>query len=198
MKKIILLLAFIPIISFSQTKKTKVLLSEIEGQWKLDENNCLFYQEIVELPGLDKSSLFQRAENYFIYTYSSGKDVIQTKDKETGIIIGKGYWYDLFTGVSIGSFNYSASHILRIDAKDGKARITLTVKDYHIHWEGDNMVRDYDNPINSIYPINYESSVKNWDAKVFYSIHYKCKKIIEELSRNLKDDAVKSAGSDNW
>jgi hypothetical protein len=180
-----------------QTKKTQALIDEIAGQWETDENKNLFYQKVIEMPGVDKSMLFQRAENYFIYNYGSGKDVIQTKDKEQGLIIGKGIWPNIYFGVSIGSYKFGADHILRIDIKDEKARITLTVQRYNVEYRYDKTVMDYPALLLGTYPINADSKSKTMEGKAFYNLHQKCVNTLNNLTDNMKNDAIKQTNS-SW
>jgi len=56
------------------------MLAEIEGQWNLDGN--VTYTRIVEAHKLSKEEIYNRALNYFVYNYGSGKSVIQTQDKD--------------------------------------------------------------------------------------------------------------------
>lgn len=181
-----------------QTKKTQALISEIEGQWSTDENKNLTYQKVVEMPGIGKDILYQRSENYFIYNYGSGKDVIQTKDKEQGLIIGKGLWPGFYVGITFGTMTYSANHILRVDVKDEKARITLTVQSYDLLYSDGKNTNEYTLPIGSMFPINSESTTKTMDGKAFYNLHFKCIAAIETVINSLKNDAIQTTKTNNW
>ena len=200
MKKLFIM--FIAVISistsFAQTKKTQALIDEINGQWSTDENKNLFYQKIIELPGINKETLYQRAENYFIYNYNSGKDVIQTKDKEQGLIIGKGLWPDFYVGIILGTMSFSANHILRVDLKDEKARITLTVQKFDCVYNDGKSRNEFSTSIASIYPINTESKSKTMEGKAFYAVHNKCLSTIYELTNSLKNDAIKETIKTDW
>ena len=79
------LLVCISVTRFSQNKQTKRMLSEIEGQWQVDNNNNVTYNRVVEIKGITKYNLFNRALNYFVYNYQGdANSIIQTKDKENG------------------------------------------------------------------------------------------------------------------
>ena len=75
------------------------MLKEIEGQWSLDDNGNVTYQRIVEVPEMKKDDIYNRVLNYFIYNYGSGKSVIQTQDKEAGLIVGKGLYEEVHVGI---------------------------------------------------------------------------------------------------
>jgi len=170
MKRIlpVFILVLISIYSNGQNAETKKLLSEIEGQWAVDDNGNVTYQRIVEVPELKKDDIYNRVLNYFIYNYGSGKSVIQTQDKENGQIIGKGLYDNIHTFSNGFGFVYlSTWHIARVDVKDGKARVILTLTEYSENFEGS---------ISSInvkdeYPVNKDADRKNISAKAFYKSH---------------------------
>lgn len=197
----LIMLVLTSLISLPQSKKTIALLKEIEGQWQLDDNKFLSYQTVVDVPGITKDELFLRAENFFISyynnSYKDAKDVIQTKDKEEGLIIGKAYWPDLYWAISLNDHYYGAYHYLRIDAKEGKARITVTVQEVT-----DNPVRlsgKYFIPMKDFYPINNNvfSIEKNWQGKAFYQLHSNCKELIAIVTTALNKGLSKS-DTKNW
>lgn len=53
-----------------------------------NDKNLAEYSEVVEVQNMSKSELFISALEWFNKTYESGKAVIQTSDKEGGMIIG--------------------------------------------------------------------------------------------------------------
>lgn len=183
--------------SHGQSNEIKSLLAKIEGQWKVDENKNLSYQKVVDMPGIGKDILFQRADNYFIYNYNSGKDVIQTKDKDQGLIIGKGLWSKFFSWDRFfGTYDLSADHILRIDVKDEKVRVTLTVQKFILTTTPPSVESSY--PLGNTYPINSKSESKTKEGKAFYALHIKCLKTIEGIISNLKNDAIAPTKNSNW
>ena len=194
---ILFILTTIPYVH-AQTQKTKSLLSEIDGQWSTDDKGNLTYQNVIEMEGIGKDLLYQRSENYFIYNYDSGKDVIQMKDKEQGLIIGKGFWPAVYIGMTIGSITYNASHILRVDVKDDKARITLTVQNYDLVYNDGKTLTEFSMPISNSFPININSKSKTMEGKAFYALHFKCISTIDNLINSLKNDAVQTNKNDNW
>lgn len=108
---------------------------------KIDENKDLVFTKIVQNIKITKDEIYNRALSFYIRTYKDAKSVLQQQDKEAGIIIGKGLFSDFY--ISKGTFKYlgnkntvsdyySAYHIMRIDIKDGRARIIVTVNSYDI------------------------------------------------------------------
>lgn len=147
------------ILSYSQNNvaKSDTILNEVnrdnilisyprfndkEIQLKIDNNNSLVFSKIVDNLNLTKDEIYVKAFSFFTYNYRDAKSVIQQQDKDAGIIMGKGFFSDFsyFTksrNIGMGITNtttdkYGAYHFLRIDIKEGKARIVLIVDNYEI------------------------------------------------------------------
>lgn len=63
-------------------KKQKKCWLKLKVNGILDDNGNVTYTRIVEAHKLSKEEIYNRALNYFVYNYGSGKSVIQTQDKE--------------------------------------------------------------------------------------------------------------------
>jgi hypothetical protein len=142
MKKYLLILSlFIITANYSQTAKE--MLSEIEGKWELDDNGNVTILKIIEVPELKKEEIYNRVLNYFTYNYVSGKSVIQIQDKENGHIVGKGIYNDVHIGTSLITTFIDVWHILRVDIKEGKVRIIITLTEYEKKITGGNTPPSY-------------------------------------------------------
>jgi hypothetical protein len=199
MKQFFLLtIVLLPLLSVSQSRKVKNMMDEIEGQWQVDKDNNLMYQRIIEVPGQSASDLFTRAENYFVYNYESGKDVIQTKDKEKGLIIGKGLWSDVHLAIAPNPWHFNAFHVVRLDVKEGRARATLTVHYYDIFVEFSDEKFSFDlkTQLADSYPI-VDARDKTMYGKAFYSLHHHCLESLASIEKALKVGNVQVA-NDDW
>ena len=189
MKKIFLFLAigFIATTGFTQSKKTLEMLQTIEGQWIIDEQGLLTYKQVIEVPGASDSLLFQRANN-FIKTNQSSNLLKEIYPEIYSISI-----QDTLNKVS-SSFSSAVSAIftLKIESKNSKARITLTVIRLSVNFGGGN-INTYD--IKTIYPINTGSLTKNDHAKWFYSTHMASLKKMDDISNYIKGPKTDGA---NW
>lgn len=204
MKKLLLaisLLLFLGASANSQSKKVKLMLHEIEGQWSLDESGNLTYTRIIEVPELSKDEIYSRAESYFVYHYNSGKSVIQTQDKEMGRVIGKGIFNKVHTGLNLsGTTTIDTWHILRIDAKEGRARIVLTLNEYEITVASSgNPTRYSSNQIINEFPVNPKGQEKTVKGKAFYKSHMKAISTLDEVERTLKEGNTTAAvENEDW
>jgi hypothetical protein len=125
------------------------MVEEINDQWQLDENGYVTCQKVVDCSNLDKTELYNRAMDYFVNNYGDINSVIQIRDVANGIIIGKGIFKKIhaFNDV-LQSVTIDTLHILKVEVKDGRARITISLTQY------DEAVRGGDLPDNHyLYPI---------------------------------------------
>jgi len=203
MKKIlfILVLIFSALFAFGQSKDVKYMLSGIEGQWKLDENGNITYQRIVEVADMKKDEIYNRALSYFVYNYASGKSVIQTQDKDAGLIVVKGIYFKAYSGpVLFSTFTCSTWHVIRVDVKDGKARITLSLTEYDQKIGGGNTPTSYSTiNVSSVYPILDRSVYKNSYGKTFYASHKRALATLDIIEKSIKDGNIsKEIGANNW
>lgn len=111
-------------------QSAKEMLKEIEGQYELDDIGNVTYTRVMVFDSLKRDEIYSRAMLYFVYKYGSGKDVIQTADKEAGTIVGKGIYGNVHTGVNFTTTIFDTEHLLRIDVKDGKAKVMVTLTSY--------------------------------------------------------------------
>lgn len=195
---------FIMVISFSlaygQSSEVKRMLQEIEEQWSLDDNGNLSYQRIVEVPGMEKDDIYNRVLNYFVYNYGSGKSVIQTQDKENGLIVGKGLYDNVHIGISIVTTYIDAWHIVRVDIKNGRARIILTLTEYDKKVTGGNTPPSYSTmKIEQEYPINENGMSKTVMGKAFYKSHKHAIASIDAIEKAIKEgNTSKQMENSDW
>ncbi len=170
----IMLIGLISSVSFSQSAKTKDLLKEIEGQWSLDDNNNVTYTHIVEVPELTFEEIYNRGLNYFVYNYGSGKSVIQSEDKDLGRILAKGLYNDVHVGISLVATYVDCWHVVRLDVKEGRARIILTLTDYEktVYYDDDAPPSYFSMSVADEYPVNPKGKTKTVMGKAFYKSHY--------------------------
>jgi len=77
--------------------------------------------DVVNVPGMSKQQIFEKARQWITYKFVSGRAVIDYKDLTTGRIIAKGYVFlDSFMGSVMNAYL-----IATIDCVNGKAKLTL-------------------------------------------------------------------------
>lgn len=111
------------------TEAAENLASELS----LDKNNALTYVQVVEAPGRTKEQLYITLNYWYTNSFNDGKAVIELNDKESGVIIGKGYIDGIATHLGgMNQYKVNLKPIIKTDIKDGKIRITYTVPFYDV------------------------------------------------------------------
>lgn len=154
----------------------------------VESNAVSYYQVLQSENGFSKEQLYHIAENYFTYSYQNGKAVIQTRDPENCVIVGKATLSDVHVYYGFaGTEKYTVPFILRIECRDGRARAIITISDYEIHHVGGTMVPGWDFTRNVAHYIPFgteddEEMVECIDKlePIFLSIFLEIKKAIDE------------------
>lgn len=77
--------------------------------------------------GLTKEDIYRLFENYFTYTYMSGKNVIENKDPEHYSLLGKGIYSISYIVEKDRYTDFSLPHVISIECRDGRARVTISI-----------------------------------------------------------------------
>ncbi|WP_350285611.1 DUF4468 domain-containing protein [uncultured Croceitalea sp.] len=177
------------------------MLAEIEGQWSLDDAGNVTYQRIVELGGLSKNEIYSRGLNYFLYDTENAPQEL-TEDKELGRIVAKGFFDNVHSSsVFLDYTNFHCLNLIRIDAKEGRARILLTLTGYETE------VGDASNnppfigttKLSQEFPINPSGRSKTMMGKAFYNSHLKALETLERLAKAINDGNTSTIlENDDW
>ena len=134
MKKILLLIMTISIFGSVYAQKSKKeernVISEFEEMKKnfTESNGEWVFSKVIPANKISKDEIYNKALEALSKIYKDSKDVIQNKDKDAGIIIGKG-----FTDSDIRTINWASIcrnrcwHLIKIEVKEGRYRVTITV-----------------------------------------------------------------------
>ena len=188
------------LISTAQKKTDRTIedFEIIKDSFEIDNNGNVTYVKVIKLDSMSKDDIFMRARNYFVYNYNSGKAVIQTEDKENGLLVGKGLYSDVHSKVmALGQLFYTFDtwHILRIDVKEGRARIILSLTNYEVQARGASSTPE-EVPISGTYPINNEfkapKNIKNMYLQAFMKSHDRVISTLKEVEKSLKEGNTSS------
>lgn len=83
--------------------------------------------KIISVDSKTKNQLYIRANTWMVETFNNAKSVIQFSDKESGIVIGKYLMKSIITSTTTRNDVYA---IIKIQAKDGSTKITITPDSY--------------------------------------------------------------------
>jgi len=83
--------------------------------------------KVVNVDGKTKNELYIRANTWMVETFTNAESVIQFSDKENGIVTGK---YIMTTIITSTTTRHGVYSMIKIQVKDGAAKITITPESY--------------------------------------------------------------------
>lgn len=99
---------------------------------KLDKNESLTYQQVIEAPGKSKQDLYV-ALNYWATATFKDKQAITLNDKEAGCIIISSTIAGIAEHIgTLNKYSVSITPVIRLDIKEGRVRVTYTVQNYDV------------------------------------------------------------------
>lgn len=160
-------------------------------------NKPLEYSEVVVVDSmLTKAELYTRARTWFVDVFKNSKEVIQYADKDEGEIIGNGY-----TSIECQGFfcnTYGVQFKVRVQTKNGKAKITIYDFNNTVTYTGSQQVRNdgfgivYEEP-------NEENTSMLGGPKIQKTVIEHCKETIKMMIASFKVNMLKPAAKDdNW
>jgi len=190
MKKSIYFLLFFAVYSTSiiaQDNESVIIPKNDEG---LAE-----YSEVITVDSISKSVLYLSALEWVNKTYKSGKSVIQTTDKEGGVIIGKAVGQTLtYRNMGIKMDGGYFSYTISIYCKDSKYKYVFD----NITYNAGYMVLNPGADLAETFPHNWTGLFQNnkqnrREWKSFQSqADTQFKIIIEDLNKHIKNSKKKS------
>lgn len=208
MKKLaltLLLLACLPITTLYAQKKLTAdeLILTIKDQWKQD-NQTIFVQKIIELENYEKDAIYNKILEFLTNTYKDAAEVIQVKEKENGLIVGKGnssfYVNQIFAGSAV---KQTIWHIFKAEIKDNRVRITISIDTVNWSTEASRAggvyisAKNGEFPITACYPIGVDDSRKKRSGYVFYYAVSDIINLANSCEQFLKSKSPVTA-NDNW
>lgn len=201
MKKVFFfILATISLHATAQNAEKTIEEYKSSGHFKIDNSDIVVSKVIEELSGT-KEDIYVKVKSYFATAYKDAKSVIQMDDKEAGLIIGKGMFSNVYsyTANLVVPVKYSAYHTLRVDVKDGRARIICSVYSWSVEWDASRNYMNDDYPVLSYSPFtkNKIYGSKDKPAEAFVKLIDRMHGTINSLEISLKT-AGDNAGDEDW
>ena len=104
----------------------------LAGELKLDKNESLTYQQVIEAPGKTKQQLYV-ALNYWVTATFKDKTAITLNDKDAGCIIISSTIANIAEHMgTLNKYSVSITPVIRLDIKEGRVRVTYTVQNYDV------------------------------------------------------------------
>ena len=114
-------------------EKTDSIAENLLKQVVLNDDDALFYREVIQCGELTKDQLYVNVNYWFTKYFEDANAVIKLNDREAGCIIGEGLVKNI-AGRTKGfnAYYVSIRPVIRVDFKDYRIRVTVTIPNYEV------------------------------------------------------------------
>lgn len=202
MKKILLLI-FVCLFSLNgvaQKKKHLEMKAKVDSmcvvlrQHYAETETGIEFSRVIQAPDYNnKEELYNKCMELMATAYKDAKEVIQNKDKDSGLIFGKGIFVEDIYGSLFGNVvGYrECKHTIKVEVRDGRFKVTINVERIRIV----DQYSDATYPIKSFYPFWKECKLKNIDNS-FYTTYFVYKDAISVLDHF--EEGVRKKQNNDW
>lgn len=177
MKKLlllILLVCMVPLSAKGQKKNKHELRAErIDAicdslkSYYTETESGLEFSRVIQAPNYpNKDELYNKCLELMATAYKDAKEVIQNKDKEQGLIFGKGVFVrDQMSALGVNTYRKS-EHTIKVEIKEGRFKVTLALENMYMKISAAGRfgtTSEYTYPIKAFYPFWKECPLKKID-----------------------------------
>ena len=165
------------------------VLPQIKGQdYSIDKDGNVVVAKIAEGLALQKHDIYMTAQKYMKDAYKDTKYKIVINSPENAVVAGEGEYLQ-FHEDNFFPYSYflNAPILLRVDAKDGRARISIILSYYTGKRSNINETINIHDRISEFQPINESQTEKRkLYTKAFSVLYQKCQKTLKEVEEVLR------------
>lgn len=163
--------------------------AQINGQdYTVDKNGDVIISKIVENLALQRHEIYLSALKYMEESYKDTKYKIVINSPENGVVAGEGEYLQ-FHEDNYFPYSYflNAPFLLRVDAKDGRARISIILSYYTGKRSNINETKDIHDRISEFQPIKEdEMEHRKLYNKAFAVLYKNSQKTLNEVVEVLR------------
>ena len=166
-----------------------VAIAQIKGQdYTVDKSGNVVVSKIVEGLALQRDDIYLAALKYLENAYKDTKYKIVINSKENGVVDGEGEYLQ-FHEDNFFPYSYflNAPFTLRVDTKDGRAKLSIILSYYTGKRSNINESIDIHDQVSAFQPVNEdESEHRKLYTKAFQKLYEKISKTLNEVETVLK------------
>lgn len=166
-----------------------VAIAQIKGQdYTVDKSGNVVVYKIVEGLALQRDDIYLAELKYLENAYKDTKYKIVINSKENGVVAGEGEYLQ-FHEDNFFPYSYflNAPFTLRVDTKDGRAKLSIILSYYTGKRSNINESIDIHDQVSAFQPVNEdESEHRKLYTKAFQKLYEKISKTLNEVETVLK------------
>ena len=166
-----------------------VAIAQIKGQdYTVDKSGNVVVSKIVEGLALQRDDIYLAALKYLENAYKDTKYKIVINSKENGVVAGEGEYLQFHEDNFFpDSYFLNAPFTLRVDTKDGRAKLSIILSYYTGKRSNINESIDIHDQVSAFQPVNEdESEHRKLYTKAFQKLYEKISKTLNEVETVLK------------
>ena len=166
-----------------------VAIAQIKGQdYTVDKSGNVVVSKIVEGLALQRDDIYLAALKYLENAYKDTKYKIVINSKENGVVAGEGEYLQFHEDKFFPySYFLNAPFTLRVDTKDGRAKLSIILSYYTGKRSNINESIDIHDQVSAFQPVNEdESEHRKLYTKAFQKLYEKISKTLNEVETVLK------------
>lgn len=184
------------------------LADVLMNEFPLDINRQLSFTHVIEAPGKSKEDLYLLLNSWFVASFNDGKSVIQLSDKESGVILAKGYMSGVGSRMGFMKSVVVGEHIvIRLDIKDERVRLITSIQEYYMNTSagvgqmlfGGAALKDITIPVFACYPFDrkqYKSYKK--EAAIGYVGGILYSQVLKNKLESAINIGITGSESEDW
>lgn len=179
---IILIFLMLTLVKPVFSQSSKYVLNKLLTHAEIDGRGHITYNREFTFENLTKDELFDRAIQHFVVNYRTLKNVVQNQDREGGIIVARGTFpVDKTSEIE----TLDLWHIIRVEVEDGKARVSISITDYEIHFKVSGVKFQEVKPVTKYQPFGELGKKKTFTQNLYQS-HLRSVATLKEIERTLE------------
>lgn len=145
-------------------------IRELSDVWKVDKDGVSFVI-IVDSLAISPDEVINYSKEYLVEAYRPSKYKIENLNTEKLFVIGTGEFNNFESYAAFpNQYTFNCEHRLRVDAKEGKARICLSMTEYDVLRINGNKNERTKVKVKDVSPVNPNSDSSKMYNKIFLSV----------------------------
>ncbi|MBP5419197.1 MAG: DUF4468 domain-containing protein [Bacteroidales bacterium] len=136
----------------------------------MEDGDSWVFSKVITAEGKSAVDIYNKSLETFTELYGDANEVIKQSDKESGIVIGKGFLLsDIYEWNAWNVAVFKVWRIVKIEARDGRYKITVTIRDIDLEYGpkiSEHCLHGDAYKLHDFYPYNNEA------YKKFHSGHF--------------------------
>lgn len=180
-------------------EKVHLVIDSLSQYYTITDEGLLF-SRVIQAPNYNKDALFVKVLEVFSSIYNNAKVVIQTQDKEEGIIIGKGDDEEIrYDNISGGRHINTVHHTIKVEVREGRFKVSITLTDANLAYYDMRGIEsfNYHHHIFKFYPFSGEAIKLKYRDDSFNTIKFSIINANALLAR-FEEKVNRKEDSDDW